>query len=96
MIVGTLELHVRLDGAFSLKDKRQILRSLLDRCRRDFHVAIAEVADDDLWNVATIGVACVTNDPTHAESVLTKVLNQFDEAPEIKVEGVHRQIERTD
>ena len=94
MIVGTLEIHLRLDGCFSLKDKRQVLRSLLDRCRRDFHVSIAEVADNDLWNVGTIGIACISNDATLIESLLTKILELFESHPAIEVEAAHRVIER--
>lgn len=93
MIVGTLEIHLRLDGCFSLKDKRQILRSALDRARRDYHVSISEVADNDLWNVATIGVACITNDPVHAEAVLAKVLELFDSNPRVAVEAVNKIID---
>ena len=94
MVIGTLEIHLRLDGCFSLKDKRQVLRSLLDRSRREYHVSIAETGDQDLWNVATIGVACVSNDAAHAESILTKVVELFDTCAQVRVEGVHRMIER--
>ena len=94
MIVGTLEIHLRLDGCFSLKDKRQVLRSLIDRCRRDFQVSIAEVADNDLWNVASIGVACVGNDSAYIESVLTKLIDQFDANPAVNIEQVNKLIDR--
>lgn len=87
MIVGTLELSLRLDGCFSLKDKRRVLRSLLDRARNSYHVSIAEVDDHDLWNVATVGVACVSNDPRHAESVLQQVIELFDACPDLEVES---------
>lgn len=94
MLVGTLKLHLRLEGCFSLKDKRQILRSILDRARRDFHVSIAEVADHELWNVATIGVACVSNDAGLAEGVLDKVLDLFDSCPNLSVEQSSKEIQR--
>jgi hypothetical protein len=95
MIVGTLELALRLDGAFCLKDKRQVLRSLLDKCRREFHVAAAEVEDYDLWNSAVIGVACVSNDAGHTESMLQHVVDLFDAHPEVAVEDAVKRIERT-
>jgi len=94
MIVGTLEIHLRLDGCFSLKDKRQVLRSLMDKARRDFQVSIAEVADNDLWNVATIGVACIGNDATHVESILSKALDHFDANPAIEIEQAIKQLDR--
>lgn len=91
LVVGTLELHLRLEGCFSLKDKRRILRSLLERARRDFHVSAAEVGDLDLWNVATLGVACVSNDQGHAESVLQHVLDLIDRNAEVQVEAAHKE-----
>jgi len=93
MIIGTLEIHLRLEGCYSLKDKRRILRSAIDRSRRDFRVSISEVADHDLWNVATVGVACVGNDAGVIESILTKVVDLFDTNPEVKVEAANREIE---
>lgn len=94
MIVGTLEMHLRLDGCFSLKDKRRVLRSLIDQCRRDFHVSMCETADHDLWNVATVGVACVSNDSVHAASVLHKVRDRFDACPDVEVEAATVEIVR--
>ena len=87
MTVGILELQLRLDGCFSLKDKRQIVRSLIDRCRRQFKVAIAEVEDLELWNVATIGVSCVSNDPHHAESVLQHVVSFVETWAGVEIES---------
>ncbi|MDR3690798.1 MAG: DUF503 domain-containing protein [Fimbriimonas sp.] len=94
MIVGTLELCLRLDGAFSLKDKRSVLRSLLDHARRDFRVSAAEVDDHDLWNSAVIGIACVSNDAAHAESTLQHVIDLFDAHPAVAVESALKQVER--
>ena len=94
MIVGSLELSLRIDGAFSLKDKRRVIRSLMDHARRDFHVSIAEAGDQDLWNSAVIGVACVSNDTAHAESILQKVVDLFDTHPEVAVENTDKRIER--
>lgn len=91
MLVGTLELHLRLEGCFSLKDKRRILRSLLDKAKREFQVSAAEVADHDLWNVATVGIACVSNERAHLESVLQHTLDLFDNHPEVQVEAAHKE-----
>jgi uncharacterized protein YlxP (DUF503 family) len=95
VVVGTLEVHLRIEGSYSLKDKRRVLRSLIDRIRRDFHVSISEVADQDLWNVATVGAACVSNDSSHSQSVLAKVLEVFDACAEVRVEGARTDMLRT-
>jgi len=90
-----MEIQLRLDGCESLKDKRRVLRSLIDRMRHDFNVAISEVADQDLWGNATIGVACVSNDARHAESVLQHVLDAFDACPEVSVVSADKRVERS-
>lgn len=94
MVVGSMEIQLRLEGCHSLKDKRQVLRSLLERVRHDFNVAIAEVDDQDLWGNATIGVSCVSNDAHHAESILQHVADSFDARPELSVESANKTIER--
>jgi uncharacterized protein len=94
MIVGLLELDLRLPGVNSLKDKRHVLRGLIERLRRDFHVAISEVGDHDLWGNAVLGVAVVSNDPQHAERILAKVKERLESQPEIEVVGSWQEIER--
>ena len=94
MVVGTLCACLRLEGCRSLKDKRQIVRSLLERLRNTFQVAAAEVDDQELWGNATIGVACVSASKAHAESVLQKVLDLIDATPCVEVEDMQREIER--
>lgn len=71
--VGVLTLELRLEDAHSLKDKRQVVKSLKDRLRHKFNVAVAEIDGQDLWQRAT--VAAVTVSPSHdfAEKVLRSV-----------------------
>lgn len=94
MVVGTVELCLRLDGCFNLKEKRRVIRSLMDRARHDFHVSIAETDDGDLWNVATLGAACVSNEVSHAEAVLGRVIELFDLCPDVEVESATREVGR--
>jgi len=94
MVIGSMELQLRLEGCKSLKDKRRILRSIMDRVRHDFNVAIAEVEDNDLWGNATLGVACVSNDPHHAESILQHIVGAFDDYATVSVQSEVKSIER--
>jgi len=71
--VGTLEVKLSLPGVNSLKEKRQILRSLKDRIRGKFNVAVAEVDYQDVWRTACLGVVTVANDRRFLESALSKV-----------------------
>ena len=58
--IGTFEMH--FPGAHSLKEKRHVLRCLIDRVKAKFNASIAEVGYNDLWQRGTIGVSMVAND----------------------------------
>jgi uncharacterized protein YlxP (DUF503 family) len=80
MIVGVLKVSLRLRESRSLKDKRRVVRSIKDRVRARFNVAIAEVASQDLRQRADLGAVTVSESRTHVESVLTQVLRVIDGA----------------
>lgn len=94
MVVGLVQVDLKLDGVASLKDKRHIVRSLVERIRRDFQVSISEVDDHDLWGNATLGIAHVPNDATFVESVLAKVTQVIEDRPEVEIMGQWQEIER--
>lgn len=71
--VAVLTLELRLDNSHSLKDKRQVVKSLKDRLRGKFNVAVAEVDYQDLWQRAAIAAVTVASDHVHAEKVLQSV-----------------------
>jgi len=75
MIIASCELKLYLPGAFSLKDKRQIIRSLLQRSKNKFNVAAAEVDAQDYLQTAVIGVVTVGNDYRYLESVMDKYID---------------------
>jgi len=75
MVVGTLELQVRLLYSNSLKDKRRIVKSLIARIRNNFNVSIAEVGDYSLWKRAKIGIALLSSDTNYSNKVLDKILD---------------------
>ena len=74
MHIGVCTLQAHLPEARSLKAKRQVARSLTARLRNQFNVAVAEVADNDLWQRLTIGICCVSNDSAHADQILANVV----------------------
>src|SRR5215813_10376931 len=78
MPVGLLTLELHIPDAQSLKDKRQVLRSLKDRLRRDFNVAVAELDHHDVWQRSVVGVVTLSNEETHLKEVLQKVLDEAD------------------
>lgn len=71
--IGVLTLKLRLENSHSLKDKRQVLRSLQDRLRHRFNVAVAEIDHQDLWQRAMIAAVTVASDQGIAEKILQSV-----------------------
>lgn len=75
-----LRFSLRLSESASLKDKRQVVRSVGQRLRNKFQVSVAEVANQDAWQLATLGVACVANDAHHCEEVLRTIVSFVEES----------------
>jgi hypothetical protein len=75
VFVGSSRVTLRLPENASLKGKRQLVRSLSQRLRNKFSVAVAEVDSQDRWQIATIGIVCVSNDARHARAMLDGVID---------------------
>jgi uncharacterized protein YlxP (DUF503 family) len=73
MFVGVLRLTLHLPSPGSLKSKRHLLRSAIDRVKARFNVSIAEVAENDLWQRSVLGVTAVGNDHAFVNETLDKV-----------------------
>jgi uncharacterized protein len=71
--IGVLTLELRLDNSHSLKDKRHVVKSLQDRLRNKFNVAVAEIDYQDLWQRSAVAAVTVSSDRVHAEKVLRSV-----------------------
>ena len=74
MHIGICVIQFRMPENDTLKGKRRVLRSLVSRVRSRFNVSIAEVDDNDRRKLLTLGVTCVSNDPRHANEVLSRVV----------------------
>jgi len=75
MNVGVCRVRLRLPENLSLKGKRQVLKSITSRVGNRFNVSVAEVDDHDLWQLATLGICCVSNNKRHTNEVLSKVVD---------------------
>jgi len=78
MPIGLLTLEIHLPDARSLKDKRQVLRSLKDRLRHQFNVAVAELDHHDVWQRALVGVVTLSNDEQHLRESLDHIAAEAD------------------
>ncbi len=79
----TVELHI--PDVQSLKGKRQVLSSLTTRLRNRFNISVAEIDENDLWQKAILGIACVANDTGRVNQVLDQVLNLIRANPSLEL-----------
>lgn len=93
MMVGVLELTLRLPHARSLKAKRKVVRSAVERTLARFRVAVAEVGANDVYHRAVLGVSAVGNDGAQVNAVLDKVRDAIELAVLGEAELVEARVE---
>ncbi len=91
MVVMCGEVQLFLSESRSLKDKRQVVKSLKERIRSRFNIAVAEVDYQELWQRATLGLAVVSTEADHARKVLDEVLGFIEQ--DLRVQVLDRQLE---
>jgi len=95
MSIGACIVRLRLPENDSLKGKRQVSKSIIEQVKNRYNVSIAEVADQDLWQLLTLGITCVSTSAQHANEVLSKVVDfiqqsKFDmEMLDYEIEIIH-------
>ena len=92
MNVGVCKISLRLPENQSLKGKRRVLKSITSRVGNQFSVSIAEVDNQDLWQLATLGICCVSNNKRYTNEVLSKVVD-FITGSRFDVEILNYEIE---
>jgi hypothetical protein len=85
MIIGLARVDLYLPMAFSLKDKRRIIKSVMEKGRNRFNIAISEIDNNDLWKNATLGLVTVSNNKKQVEKVLSGVLNYIENYGELEI-----------
>jgi uncharacterized protein len=78
MVVGTLKIEFLLVENRSLKGKRKVVRSMVDKVKSRFNVSIAEVGSNDKWQKIELGISAIGNDRRHIDSSLSHVLEFLD------------------
>ena len=92
MFVGILTLELHIHEAASLKEKRMVVNSLLDRIRARFNVSAAQIDSHDLWQSATLAVAVVSNERRNTELVLNHVRDLAEAEVRCDVTSCHVEI----
>ena len=91
MLVGLLTVHIHLQGNDSLKGKRRIVKSLIERLRSRFNVSAAEIAAQDRHQLAVVGVAVISNDGSHLDEQLDKIVNFINNDGRFYVGKINRE-----
>jgi hypothetical protein len=88
MPIAKLTIELEIAHAQSLKDRRQVVRSMKDKLRHGFNLSIAELDDAVVWNRATLGVVAISN----STSYLTGQIQQIDQAAHRIAAGLSAEI----
>ncbi len=95
MIVGACRIRLHLPASHSLKDKRQVVKSVLARVRAQFEVSANEVDDLEVWQLATIGLTYASNDAGHAQDILERAARYIEESrPDVEITDVQIDVHR--
>lgn len=92
MFVASLTVELRLRDVHSLKEKRSVVRPILDGAHRRFSVAAAEVGHQDAWQRAALGMAAVSSSASHAQQVIDAVERFVWSFPEVEVISIQRDL----
>ena len=87
MHVGILTVDLEITDALTLKDKRQVVRSLLARIRNNFNVSAAEVGHLDAHTLTTFGITAVANEQAYVHGLLQKVVDLIEREPRAQLIG---------
>jgi uncharacterized protein len=76
--IGVCKLKIHIPESQSLKDKRSVVKSITSRLQNQFNISIAEVEDNELWQVTTIGIACVSNHNYRVDEIISSVITTIE------------------
>jgi uncharacterized protein len=85
MIIGSGKIYMKADWCHSLKEKRMIVRSIIDKVKNRYNVSISEVESQDIHNYIVVGFAAVSSDTRHVQSTLQNVLDYIENNCEAEV-----------
>ncbi len=85
MIIGACTIELFIYESNSLKDKRQVIKSIIGKIKSRFNVSIAEIDLNDKWRSSIVGFACVSNDVKHANIMINKVLSFIERDSRVEI-----------
>jgi len=85
VIVGSCSLKLMIYESNSLKDKRHVLRSIIDRLKSRFNISIAEIDLNNNWQTSIIGFACVSNNTNYLNKIISKIIEFIDNDSRVEI-----------
>lgn len=92
MIIGSCVIHLTAEWCNSLKEKRMVVKSIVEKTKHKFNISIAEIDKQDIHKSIVIGFACVTNSVRHADEIIENVLNYIEKNTDAVIDDVEREI----
>lgn len=92
MIIGICTCEIFIFNANSLKSKRSVVKSIIEKSKNRFNISIAEVGENDKWQKSIIAFSTISNDQKIVEETIEKVINFFDFYSEIEIINIKREI----
>lgn len=92
MIIGICTCEIYIFNANSLKSKRSVVKSIIEKSKNIFNISIAEVGENDKWQKSIIAFSTISNDQRLVEETIEKVINFFDSYSEIEIINIKREI----
>ncbi|PKM83588.1 MAG: DUF503 domain-containing protein [Firmicutes bacterium HGW-Firmicutes-13] len=78
MIIGICRIEIFLPNSQSLKEKRRVLKSLIQKLRQKFNISIAEIENQDKWQKTTLAIVCVSSSSRFVNKVIEQILNEIE------------------
>lgn len=92
MMIGSCEIEVLIYESNSLKEKRHVIKSIIERIKSKFNASVAEVGYNELWNRSLIGIALVSNKKNLCDESISKIINFIDNDERVEILSVNKEI----
>lgn len=92
MIIEAATIKLYAPWVHSLKEKRMVVKSLIDKTKNKFNVSISEVDEQDFHQTIVLGLACVTGTVSHADSMMDSILTFIEDNADAEIMEVQREI----
>lgn len=92
MFVSNMLINLTIYDALSLKDKRMVIKSLIERIKSRFNVSICEASDNDKWQVSNLGISFVSNESKYNEKIIEKIINFIDNDERVEITSIEKEM----